>query len=255
MSAIAVLLPLSGILLLVGALVGATGIGGVLLVPSLTYFGLVPIHVAIASASFSYLFTGVLGAALYARKGSIRWSMCLWLSVGAMPGAYLGAATQSELPGWLLELLIAILVIGSGVHALARARLGVRESLSGWALFAIGLVVGFGSALSGTGGPLILVPILIWLDFPVLTAIGLSQVIMVPVALLATAGNLINETFDLALGLGIGAVMIAGTFVGAWASHRVSGAMLRRVVALLLIAVGSLIVARLAYDAFAPGSA
>lgn len=253
MSTIAILVPLSGILLLVGALVGATGIGGVLLVPSLTYFGQVPIHVAIASASFSYLFTGVLGAVLYARKGSIRWSMCLALALGAMPGAYLGAVTQSELPGWLLELLIAGLVIGSGVQALVRGQPGQRETLSRGALLGIGLVVGFGSALSGTGGPLVLVPILIWLELPVLTAVGLSQVIMVPVALLATAGNVVNGTLDLALGIGIGVVMIAGTFVGVWASHRVSGTVLKRVVALLLVAVGIMIIGRLAYGALFPG--
>ncbi len=45
-----------------------------------------------------------------------------------------------------------------------------------------------------------LVPILLWLGSPVLTAIGLSQVIQVSVSLAATAGNFYNGNVDLGLG-------------------------------------------------------
>ena len=47
---------------IVGILIGAIGIGGVLLVPTLTYLLGLGIHVAIATAMFTYVFSGAVGA-------------------------------------------------------------------------------------------------------------------------------------------------------------------------------------------------
>ena len=58
-----------------GLLIGAIGIGGVILVPALVYFGGIPIHAAIAAAMMSYVFTGLIGTLVYTSKNSIRWSM------------------------------------------------------------------------------------------------------------------------------------------------------------------------------------
>ena len=71
-----------GVAVVVGVLIGAIGIGGVLLVPMLTYVLGISIHVAIATAMFSYLFTGIVGAFEYARRGSVNWSKGVWLCLG-----------------------------------------------------------------------------------------------------------------------------------------------------------------------------
>jgi uncharacterized membrane protein YfcA len=250
MSAVAVLLPLSGLVLLVGIAIGIVGIGGVLLVPLLTYLGSIAIHIAVASCSLSYLFSGTVGAVLYARKGSIRWSMAGWLFAGAMPGAYLGAVTLSFLPGKAVELIIGILIIFAGIHSLIGNADGgaTRESFSNLQLAVFGLVTGIGSAITGTGGPLVLVPILIWLRMPVLTAIGLSQVIQVPIAILATIGNFVHGTIDVFLGIGIAVLSTIGVAIGAYIAHRVSALTLKRFAATMLIGVGFLIVARIAHE-------
>ena len=60
------------IVVFVGALIGAIGIGGVLLVPLLTLALGIGVHVAIATASFTYLFTGLVGVVEYARRGTIQ---------------------------------------------------------------------------------------------------------------------------------------------------------------------------------------
>ena len=86
---------LLGIGLLVGVLIGAIGVGGVLLVPVLTYIGGIEIHVAIASAMVAYFFAGGVGSIEFSRQGSIRWSDAAWLGGGAMPGAFAGAAATS----------------------------------------------------------------------------------------------------------------------------------------------------------------
>lgn len=247
MSSIVGLIPLALIGLIVGVLIGCIGIGGVLLVPSLTYIGDMQVHVAIATCMFSYLFSGAVGAVEFARRGSIRWSMCGWLCAGAMPGSFVGAATVSVVPGAYLELLIATLIVLSGVHALRRRVDSEQARMPGAvALAAIGAVVGFGSAMSGTGGPLLLVPILVWLEMPVLAAVGLSQVIQLPIAALATWGNLVYGTIDIAIGVAIAVLLMLGVTAGARLAHWVPAAVLRRIVAVVLLAVGGLIIVRLA---------
>jgi uncharacterized membrane protein YfcA len=237
--------------LVVGVLIGATGIGGVLLVPILAFLGDVPIHLAVASCNFSYLFTGLVGTYLYARKGTISWAMSLWLALGAMPGAYLGAFVLARTPARMLEALIALLIVFSGIHAILRGanHAPARETPRPAALVAIGAVVGIGSALSGTGGPLVLVPILLWLELPIMAVIGLGQVAMVPIALFATAGNLIHGRIDFMLGGILAAIMMVGAFAGAEISHRLPAERLKRGVAVLLIGVGLLIFGRLGFAA------
>ena len=237
--------------LFVGVLIGATGIGGILLVPIVAYLGQVPLHLTIASCNFSYLFTGLIGAALYARKGSISWSLGLWLALGAMPGAYLGAFTLAHLSTRTLEAIVAALIVFSGIHAIVRGQNhpAARQTLPPTALFAIGFAVGGASAVSGTGGPLVLIPILIWLEFPVLAIIGLGQIVMVPIALLSTAGNLIHGRIDFVLGGILAAILTVGAYAGAEITHRLPADFLRRAVAVILIAVGVLILGRLGFGA------
>ena len=45
----------------VGTLIGAVGVGGILLIPALTAFAGLPIHTAMATALFTFAFTGVAG--------------------------------------------------------------------------------------------------------------------------------------------------------------------------------------------------
>jgi len=238
---------LGGFSVLVGALIGGVGIGGVLLVPMLTFvFGL-GVHEAIGAAMFSYLFSGMVGAVIYARRRSINWTMALWLFAGATPAAFAGAVLSSVIPARGLEFIIALLVLFAGVNALVTRGDDVRQerNLGGPALIGIGAVTGIGSALSGTGGPLILVPVMIWLKASVLTAVGLSQAIQLPIAALATAANFLYGSVNIIVGGIVAVALMAGAAVGARVAHTVSRTTLRHAVAWVLIAVGIFIIARI----------
>ena len=225
----------------VGALIGAIGIGGVLLVPLLTLGVGVNVHIAIATAMFAYLFTGIVGAVEYARRGSIDWATGLWLCLGGMPGAYLGAMTAWLMPAVALELIIGTLVLISGIHALRPKSevISERKGLSPTALVLIGVLTGFGSAITGTGGPLVLVPILLWLKVSTLTAVGLSQIIQIPIALLATGGNLTFGHVDFKLGFILAAMLVVGVVAGANFAHRASKDALKRIIAMALLGAGT----------------
>ncbi len=228
-----------------GTLIGCIGIGGVLLVPILSLMG-VDVHVAIAASMFGYLFSGLIGTWLYARKASIDWPSALWLGAGAMPGALAGAVLASRLSGAVLLVLVGAAVMFAGLRALLRraAPEGKGRVLSAAMLLPIGLVVGIGSALTGTGGPVLLVPLLMWLDVPVLAAVGMSQAIQLPIAGLASAGNLWAGQLDIGLGTQLGLGVAVGTAVGARIAHALPSLFLTRLVAIVLLLVGALLVFR-----------
>jgi hypothetical protein len=239
--------------LVAGLLIGCIGIGGVVLVPVLHFAFGVPIVAAISAAMMAYLVSGSIGTLVFGRKQSIRWQMAPWMWAGAMPGALAGALTANAASSTLLELAIGALTVGSGLHALLRPP-GSHDVPAGAApdvltrstLVTVGAVTGFGSSLTGTGGPLILVPILLGLGVPVLTAIGLSQAIQLPIAVAATAGNAAAGTLDVHLGALLGLGLALGTWGGAHLAHVLPRATLFRVVAAVLVAVGLLIVTRIA---------
>ena len=231
----------------VGALIGAAGIGGVLLVPFMAYAMGLDIHTAIAGAMFGYIFAGGVGALLYARHGSIEWRVAGWLILGAMPAAFLGSLTASATSARILEVAIAALLLFAGCNAMRPSMAAVQEErrLGPFALTIIGIVAGFGSAMTGTGGPLIIVPLLLWLRFPALAAVGLSQATQFPLASLATAGNVVFGAVDYAIGATIGAGLVCGVFLGAKAAHALAPSVSKRIVAWVTVLVGVFITARL----------
>jgi uncharacterized membrane protein YfcA len=234
------------IALVAGTLIGCIGIGGVLLVPALVYLAHVPIHSAIAAAMFSYLFSGAAATWVFARKGAIDWASSGWLAAGAVPAAFAGAFAAAFVRPGLLELLIAAFVILAGVRALQPGgTMRTATSLSAAALAAVGAFVGFGSAMTGTGGPLLLVPLLVWLRVPILTTVGLSQAIQLPIAALATAANVMSGQLDLRLGAVLSVALLCGSLAGARLAHVVSTQFLTRLVAVLMLATGILIILRL----------
>lgn len=236
--------------LISGTLIGAIGIGGVLLVPALSLFG-IEVHAAVAAALASYIFSGAIATFLYARQGSIAWSSAGWLCLGAAPGAFIGAALASVAGSALLTALIAASVAFAGLRALLPGRgTGERGRRLGPAsLAAIGGAIGLGSAVTGTGGPVLLMPLLIWLDLPLLMAIGLAQAIQLPIALVATAANLAYGAVDLRLAGLLSLGIVLGSWLGARAAHAMPLKLLTRLVGFVLIAVGALLLLRLSSSA------
>jgi len=234
---------LVAICFIVGVLIGAVGIGGVLLVPSIHLIAGINVHEAVPACTLSYLATGVIGVIVYASHGSIQWNKVMWLCLGAVPAAFLGSISLLSIPAIGVMFLIASLMIASGIDALIKAyrKSGNEQAprqLSRLQFIVIGFVTGFGSAITGTGGPLILVPIVIFLGLPVLTAIGLSQAIQLPIAAFASVGNWMSGNLNFELALVIAAVMVVGSLGGALLVHRMPAEPIRKLIAFLLIFFG-----------------
>ncbi len=240
---------LAVICLIVGLLIGAIGIGGVLLLPALVYLGGIDVHAAVPVCMLSFVAAGIVGSIVYHRHGSIRIDLAAWLCAGAIPAAFAGALALPWIPAGLIMALVALLMILAGVDALVKSLRPVAPATSRLpgrgALVALGFVTGFGSALTGTGGPLIMVPTAIFLGLPVLIAVGLGMAIQIPIAAFASLGNWIAGSLDVGLAVVLAAIMGCGVLIGALAIHRVPGGQLRRFVAGMLILIGTGLLIRL----------
>jgi uncharacterized protein len=232
--------------LLVGVLIGCVGIGGILLPLALTYLGGLDLHLAMATAMWSFFLTGIAGTVSYARHRSLNWRMVAWLSAGIVPAAVLGARSNLILSEDVLTGLLAVLLVATGADTLLRRRAAGPSSGSPGtlALLSVGMFVGFGSSLTGTGGPVILVPILLLLRTPILVAVGVSQGVQIPVAASATFGYVLYGQTDFALGTALGIVEVVGVVIGTRIAHYVPASRLRMLVAVALITAGLVLIVR-----------
>jgi uncharacterized protein len=240
----ALMLAVAGIV--IGVAIGSTGIGGVLLVPFLIYALGMSAPLAVALALFSFLWSGLVAAGLYAQHGSIAWREAAWLSLAALPGAYLGAHALGLIPPMMLEFLIAALIVAGAVNALRAAPSdAVVARPPGIAmLLLLGAVTGVGSALLGASGALILVPLLIALRQPVLPAIGLGQAIQVPIAAVASLANWLAGRIDIGEGLILAAALSFGIAVGTPLAHALPQRALGRLLAATMLVAAAAMVLR-----------
>lgn len=228
-----------------GLMIGCIGIGGVILVPALVFLCGISIKVAIPAAMMAYILSGLVATAVFARNKSIHWGMAAWLCMGATPTAFAGAWAVSAVSSRLLEACLGLLTLLSGLNSLRRQNVAdvSERNISNKVLLIVGAPTGFLSSVSGTGGPLVLVPILIAMSVPVLAAVGLAQAIQLPVAIAATFGNVLYGELDLGLGGILAAALTVGSWYGAKLAHAMPRAMLRRIVSIVLVAVGTFILA------------
>ena len=226
--------------LLAGGLIGASGIGGVLLVPVLTQLGGVPLPQAIAAASLGFALPALVALRPLRREPALA-LRCIPLLVGALAGAAAGALLVRWLPAAALMAGVTVLVLFSGWRGLrqpAAAAAPAPAPLAGAALLALGVLVGLGSALTGTGGPVIVLPLLMLLRQPIAFAIVAAQAVQLPVALASSAVHAIEGRLDLPLAALCGLLMLAGSIAGQRAAAGLDTRQLQRLVSMLLLAVG-----------------
>src|SRR5579884_1693930 len=101
----------------VGFCIGAAGVGGIILVPALMFAGLTT-RQAQSTSLFTFLFTGIYGAWLFQRRGSIQWREALPVCAGAAVFSYLGAWANSLIAVGVLNLVVAVIMIAAGVYLL-----------------------------------------------------------------------------------------------------------------------------------------
>ena len=238
-----VVLPVLAIV--VGVLIGMVGVGGVLLPPALVALGDLTANEATATSTWAFVFTGVVGTIAYAWRGVVPWGMFVRLAAGVVPAAFVGALVNATLPAPVVLLGLGALTLFVGVQQLRpRTAVATRDELGTAALVAVGAFVGFGSALTGTGGPVLLVPVLLTLGVAPLRAVAVSQAVQLPVVVAGSVGYLQTGLIDVRLGTVLGCLAAIGVVAGAVVATRINAEGLRRIVAVACLAAGVFLVVR-----------
>jgi uncharacterized membrane protein YfcA len=229
----------------VGFLIGLVGIGGVLLAPLLVLLTGRDIHAAVALSLASFVAAGLVAVATSRTANAPLRGGDGWLLGALVPGALAGSLVSPLIPTLALSVIISLCVLFAGISCLRIAPPGsgaTQFRVTGLAV--MGLLCGLISAVSGTGGPLILVPLLLWSGMEVRRTLAVSQIAQLPIAATATLANGFTGTLDFAAAAVLSVGVVIAMVAGLWVGRRMDTDRLRRTVAWCLVLAGAALVAR-----------
>lgn len=229
--------------LVVGTLIGISGIAGFLLPITFSGFLGMPVTDALALSFLSFLTSGILGTWSYHHSGNLDWKLGLPLCLGSLAGALLGVKLNLLIPVDAAKVLLYAVVLLSGLSVLLKKEKADRNTTSGGALHnpvvlvLLGLVTAAICSLTGAGGPVLVVPLLAVLGVDLRVAVGVSLLDSAAIALPACVGYLSHATLDNLVPLAVGSVLAhgAGVLLGAKLSGKVNLKLLRLLVGLLSV--------------------
>jgi uncharacterized membrane protein YfcA len=233
--------------ILAGALSGLFGVGGgILIVPGLVLWMGMEQRLAHGTSLAAIVPIAVSGVAAYALERAVDWPAAAFLVAGAAGGAVLGTYALSRVSQRLLRFLFGLFLLLAAAQMLiqvpggtGRAELDIGVSV---ALVLIGIASGTLAGLLGVGGGIVMVPaLIILLSVPDAVAKGTSLAVIIPTALVGTAGNLRHRNADIR----VAAVVGLGGVASAFAASKLSVGLDPRLSSLLFAGLLVLVAARL----------
>ena len=244
--------------LLVGAIVGVTGVGGgALMTPILVLlFGIAP-TTAVGTDLLYASITKMAGTAVHQRAGTIDWQIVRRLALGSLPASALTLAWMhfSQVgqlrSGVLMTALgVALIITALGIlfktriHSVGtRFRLDYRDRFKAMqpALTVLcGVLLGAMVTLTSVGAGALGTAMLVYLYPLRLTAgklVGTDIAHAIPLTLVAGLGHLAVGNVDTMLMLNLLAGSIPGVLAGSWISSRAPVKPLRIAIAVVLLFV------------------
>jgi uncharacterized membrane protein YfcA len=244
--------------LLVGFVVGLTGVGGgSLMTPILLWFGIPP-TTAVGTDLLYAAFTKMGGVFVHHRKNNINWSITGWLSLGSVPAALLTLwilhSIKTDITainniikyslGWaLLFTSVAVLfkkklLLFSQKHA--GDKFHTESKTQNTLTVGVGVLLGATVTLTSIGAGALGTVTLFFL-YPLLATpklVGTEIAHAVPLTLVAGLGHATMGNLDLGL---LGQLLMGslpGIFIGSMLSEKVPDLFLRNAIAGMLFFVG-----------------
>lgn len=197
----------------VGGLIGICGIAGFLL--PMMYAGLLGFSVgqSLALSFLAFFVSGAIGAFNYHKQGNLDIRFSLIIGAGSFVGGLLGVKLNALVTPSQAKLLLYLVVLLSGLSILLRkdkpagkasarntsvgnatGNSAPRDGLLGSPVFVVlfGFITGAICSLSGAGGPVLVMPLLVALGMPVHMSIGIALFDSVFIALPACAGYMMQ---------------------------------------------------------------
>ena len=243
----------------IGFLAGLLGVGGGLtLVPLLTLLFTAEhfpsahvVHIAVATATATMVFTSVASVRAHQRRGAVLWPVVAMMAPGIILGALLGPMLASALPTRWFAGVFGVFVWFSATRIFIGTKPVPGRELPGRPrLFAVGAGIGAVSSLLGAGGAFLSIPFLGRHNVKIHAAVATAAAIGLPIAVAGTIGVILAGLRQpdlprwsagyvyLPAMAAIVAASVLSAPAGAAMAHRWNAAKLRRAFAALLYALG-----------------
>ncbi len=245
----------------VGAIVGLTGVGGgSLMTPLLVLLFGVPPATAVGTDLLYAAVTKAGGTVAHGRKGHIEWGVTLRLAAGSIPAAAITIFVLSQLPqgnnaighiishglGFALMLTAIAILFGRKLrdYAAKHDDSPLRQCCLGKITVVVGAILGVLVTISSVGAGALGVAALFFL-YPKLSPVkivGSDVAHAVPLTLVAGLGHWMLGGVDWAL---LGSLLLGslpGIWLGSHVSAKVPEHILRRILASMLVLIGSKLV-------------
>jgi uncharacterized membrane protein YfcA len=242
--------------LLVGFVVGLTGMGGgALMTPILVLLFKIEPLAAVSSDIVASMIMKPIGGGVHFKRGSVNKELVKWLVMGSIPSAFLGVVLLKYLgsgvglQGLVKSALgVALLVVAVGLVVrplLTRSRqpgdsmmpIQVKKVPTLLIGIAGGLIVGLTSV--GSGSLMIILLLMLYPSFKLSELVGTDLVQAVPLVASAALGHVLFGDFKLALTASILIGAIPGVFIGAQLSSRAPDHIIRPALIIVLLASSS----------------
>ncbi len=242
--------------LLVGILVGMTGVGGgSLMTPLLVLlFGFHP-ATAVGTDLLYAAITKSVGSAVHGWRETVDWKIVRRLASGSVPAAAITLlalhliGTPSDATSKLILPILGTMLIITAVAVLFRDKLVSRarpwtesHHMTGriWPTVLLGAVLGFLVSISSVGAGAVGVTVLLVLYplLPTARIVGSDIAHAVPLTLVAGAGHWFLGNVDTVLLLSLLAGSIPGVILGSYFGSGASDKVLRPLMAVVLLIVG-----------------
>jgi uncharacterized membrane protein YfcA len=239
--------------------------GGLLIVPYLTLVAGFSRPLAVATSLVSVGVSALSACGGFARQRRIDWAAAAVFALGAVPGSILGAMGTARVTPRLFDLAMAGLLATVAVWTVAQPRseaerrrtvrpgfLVLSRTYSGpdgaqvpygvdlrWGLPA-SIVAGALGGFFGVGGGILMVPVMyLGLGMPFRIAAPTSSAVMVPMTVAAIGAHTTSDAAPGTAALWLAAGALVGGLLAARLTARLSGYVLRWMMAVLMVGVAA----------------
>jgi len=241
--------------LIVGLVVGLTGVGGgSLMTPTLVFLFKVPLDIAIGTDLVFASLTKIVGVAAHGMRGNVNWKIVMRLGAGSLPASIATILVMSQfkshgkpldhviLPvlGLSLVATAAAVMLRKRILAVGGKMFEMSEQTANRCATAVGVVLGVMVTLTSVGAGAIGVAALMLLYSKIRGAevVGSDLAHAIPLVTVAGLGHLQLGNIDYRLLVGLLLGSVPGIYIGSTVSSRLPEVMMRRILAGVLLVMG-----------------
>ena len=233
--------------LIIGITVGLSGIAGFLLPIFYTDLLNYPLNLSLTLSFLAFSVSGIVGALNYKRLNNFNTKIAVKLSIASIVGAFIGSKINLLLDPMLAKRLLYGMILFSGLMLIKgnkepnNGEINAEDKISKntLLLFIVGVLTSIICSLTGAGGPILTVPILILLGIQTKTAIGIAlfQSIFIAIPSILNYGSKIDvgNCWNMAIVIVISHAI--GVLIGSKLTAKINHNILKKTIAYMTVVI------------------